>query len=146
MEKTELRSTMIARRKNYYGKKDASDRITKHVIQRTEWKNAKRICIYQSLPTEVDTRMLIAIAKKQKKTICFPPTSDVDLFIVPGVAFDRKGNRLGRGSGYYDRLLTGIGVPKIGLAYSFQIVAEVPHSSYDVPMTMVITEEETLCR
>lgn len=66
--------------------------------------------------------------------------SSVDLFIVPGVAFDRKGNRMGRGHGYYDKLLTGVTVPKIGLAYECQVVAEVPHTSYDVPMTALVTE------
>jgi 5-formyltetrahydrofolate cyclo-ligase len=48
---------------------------------------------------------------------------------------------LGHGKGYYDRLLSGIDAPKIGLAYTMQMVAEVPHTSYDVPMTMVVTEK-----
>lgn len=65
----------------------------------------------------------------------------IDLFIVPGVAFDREGYRLGHGKGYYDRLLAGIDAPKIGLAYSFQIVAQLPRSSYDVPMTLVVSEK-----
>jgi 5-formyltetrahydrofolate cyclo-ligase len=67
--------------------------------------------------------------------------STVDLFIVPGVAFDRQGYRLGHGKGYYDRLLAGIDAPKIGLAYEYQLVAQLPRSSYDVPMTMVVTEK-----
>ncbi len=66
---------------------------------------------------------------------------DVDLFIVPGLAFDRQGNRLGSGKGFYDRLLSGLQGIKIGLAYRVQVVAQVPHSSYDVPMDMVVTEK-----
>jgi 5-formyltetrahydrofolate cyclo-ligase len=66
-------------------------------------------------------------------------TQQVHLFIVPGVAFDNKGRRLGRGLGYYDKLLTGVTAPRIGLAYPDQIVAEVPYSPYDIPMTAVVT-------
>lgn len=76
-----------------------------------------------------------------KKSTPIVKTASVDLFIVPGVAFDQNGNRMGHGKGYYDRLLAGIDAPKIGLAYSFQIVAQLPRSSYDVPMTMVVTEK-----
>ncbi|HUD18962.1 MAG TPA: 5-formyltetrahydrofolate cyclo-ligase [Patescibacteria group bacterium] len=72
------------------------------------------------------------------------PISTIDLFIVPGIAFDRQGNRLGRGRGYYDRLLRDIAVPKIGLAYDFQVIAEVPHSSYDVRVTAIVTELKTI--
>jgi len=81
---------------------------------------------------------------KKSKRIVDP--ASVDLFIVPGIAFDWDGYRLGRGKGYYDRLLTGIDAPKTGLAYAVQMVAQVPHTSYDVPMTMVVTEEEIICR
>ena len=76
-----------------------------------------------------------------KKSLPLVDPASVDLFIIPGVAFDWNGNRLGRGKGYYDRLLTHITVPKIGLGYAFQMVAQVPHTSYDVPMNVVITEE-----
>lgn len=82
------------------------------------------------------------ILEPKKKTAIIDPKS-IDLYIVPGIAFDRNGYRLGHGKGYYDRLLAGINVPKIGLAYSVQVVAELPRSSYDVPMTMVVTEEAT---
>lgn len=75
------------------------------------------------------------------------PLENIDLFIVPGLAFDRHGYRLGWGKGYYDKLLANSTAPKIGLAYDVQVIAEVPHTSYDVPMTMVVTEkEEIICR
>jgi len=65
---------------------------------------------------------------------------DLNLVIVPGVAFDIKGNRLGRGKGYYDRFLKAL--PKdaatIGLAFDFQIVNDLPHSSEDSPVKKVI--------
>lgn len=66
----------------------------------------------------------------------------IDLIVTPGVAFDRDGYRLGWGKGYYDRFLEGTGkTPKIGLAYDFQIVPQLPRDSYDIPMDMVVTEK-----
>jgi len=86
------------------------------------------------------TRGVYRILEPKKSTSVVDPKS-VDLFIVPGIVFDRDGYRLGWGKGYYDRLLTGISAPKIGLAYACQVIAELPRSSYDVPMTMVVTEK-----
>ncbi|OGX27211.1 MAG: 5-formyltetrahydrofolate cyclo-ligase [Omnitrophica WOR_2 bacterium RIFCSPHIGHO2_01_FULL_48_9] len=65
----------------------------------------------------------------------------LDLVIVPGVAFDKKNYRLGRGHGYYDRFLSRLpaGVPTIGLAYDFQIVDRLPHlHEHDLPVSRVI--------
>jgi len=66
----------------------------------------------------------------------------LDLVIVPGVAFDRKGGRLGRGLGYFDRFLEKIPVriPRVGLAFKFQVVKQLPRQSHDQPMTRIITE------
>ena len=68
--------------------------------------------------------------------------SDVDLFIVPGVAFDRQGGRLGYGRGYYDRLLALArpGAAAVGLAFEAQLVERVPAAAHDVPMDAVVTE------
>jgi 5-formyltetrahydrofolate cyclo-ligase len=67
--------------------------------------------------------------------------ADIDLVIVPGVAFDSKCNRLGRGKGYYDRFLKTLpkDTPSIGLAFDFQIVENLPHSSLDLPVKKIIT-------
>lgn len=65
----------------------------------------------------------------------------LDLIVVPGVAFDRGGNRLGMGAGYYDRFLPQ--APRAGLlgvAWQFQIVEEVPRGEYDVAMHQLLTE------
>lgn len=67
----------------------------------------------------------------------------IDLIIVPGVAFDRKNNRLGRGKGYYDRLLSELQVPKIGLCFDFQLFDEIPSEPFDRKMNQVISEHET---
>lgn len=69
----------------------------------------------------------------------------LDLIIVPGVAFDRKGNRIGMGKGYYDRFLAGQkGVPRVALAYSEQVLDRVPKEPYDEGVDWIITEDELI--
>lgn len=65
---------------------------------------------------------------------------EIELIIVPAVAFDRKRNRLGRGKGFYDRLLKLTRATKIGIGYNFQIVDEIPVEEHDIPMDFVITQ------
>lgn len=70
------------------------------------------------------------------------PWSDydaIDLIIIPGVAFDERGNRLGRGKGYYDRLLPRLdSAYKIGVAYQWQRIDHLPHEPHDIPADEVI--------
>ncbi len=64
---------------------------------------------------------------------------DIDLVIVPGVAFDRKGHRIGRGRGYYDRFLRKIPQAyKIGVAFDFQLVDSVPVDENDLSMNEIL--------
>ena len=65
---------------------------------------------------------------------------------VPGVAFDCNGNRLGRGTGWYDRLLGGLDarVPRIALAYEFQLLEEVPVEPGDLPVHAIVTEKRVI--
>lgn len=66
-----------------------------------------------------------------------------DLVVVPGMAFDPAGRRLGKGTGYYDRFLAEIAgrAETVGLAFSWQLVPEVPVESWDVPVDVVVTDE-----
>ncbi|MDO4736658.1 MAG: 5-formyltetrahydrofolate cyclo-ligase [Bacteroidia bacterium] len=64
----------------------------------------------------------------------------IDLAIVPGVAFDSNCNRMGRGKGYYDRLLLQMQCAKIGIGFHFQIVDKVPTDNNDIKMDLVITD------
>ena len=69
----------------------------------------------------------------------FTDYSSIDLIAVPGVAFDNNGNRLGRGKGYYDRLIPHIpSAYKIGICFPFQIVEEVPAEPFDIRMDEII--------
>lgn len=71
--------------------------------------------------------------------------TEVDLFIVPALAFDRCGSRVGFGKGYYDKLLSGTVATKIGLAYDFQMVDEIPCEKFDIKMDYVLTDKEIIC-
>ncbi|MCM1292765.1 MAG: 5-formyltetrahydrofolate cyclo-ligase [Bacteroides sp.] len=64
----------------------------------------------------------------------------IEMVIVPGVAYDHNGNRVGRGKGYYDRLLRLTKALRIGVGYDFQIVDEISTEQHDVPVDIVITE------
>ena len=66
---------------------------------------------------------------------------DIELMVIPAVAFDRKGNRLGRGKGFYDRLLSTSKATKIGVGYEFQLFDDLPSEPHDVAMDMVITKK-----
>ena len=83
--------------------------------------------------------------------ICIPPGNDIlervgqrAIVLTPGVGFDRFGHRLGRGRGYYDRAFGGIlaGAIRIGLAYDFQLVPQVPTDTQDALLDYIITETQ----
>ena len=72
--------------------------------------------------------------------------SAIDVFLVPGVAFDLRGHRLGYGKGFFDGFFSGhkIKVPRIGLAFDFQVVDELPFEPHDEKMDFVVTEKRVL--
>ena len=74
----------------------------------------------------------------------FTDYSQIDMMLVPGMAFDTSGHRLGRGRGYYDRFLSSLFtyhfslITSIGVCFDFQKVSEVPTDEYDIPVDEVI--------
>lgn len=66
----------------------------------------------------------------------------VDVWLVPGLAFEKRGHRLGRGKGYFDALLHGARGIKIALAYEFQLLKEVPVEDHDVTVDFIVTENQ----
>jgi 5-formyltetrahydrofolate cyclo-ligase len=72
------------------------------------------------------------------------PSIVPDAWLVPGLAFDANGNRLGRGRGYFDTLLRGACGTKIGLAHDFQVLDEVPTEPQDVGVDFIITESRVV--
>lgn len=150
----------------------SSNKIFADIESLPEFKPAKSILVYWSLPDEVQTHSFIGKWYTSKNILlplvvendlelrvfsgmdCLearPPfgilepvngalasISEVEMVIVPGVAFDLNGNRMGRGKGYYDRLLKQKNIYKVGVCFSFQLVNEVPTNNDDVKMNKII--------
>ena len=71
---------------------------------------------------------------------------EIDVVVVPAVAFDRRGYRVGYGGGYYDRFLAGMGprAIKIGIAFSCQLIPEAPEENHDIAVDVIVTDEEII--
>ncbi|SEF90380.1 5-formyltetrahydrofolate cyclo-ligase [Caloramator fervidus] len=80
----------------------------------------------------------------EPKTFEVIDKNDIDIVIVPGVAFSKDGFRLGYGAGYYDRFLCDYKGLKIGICYSFQLLDDVFQQEHDVIMNCIITEEQII--
>ena len=111
-----------------------------------KWRNEKKIILPtvvgdDIIPVELtkDTDFAIGdfnILEPQNEAY----TGTYDLIVVPGMAFDKNGNRLGRGKGYYDRFLCKhLEVKRIGICFDFQFVDEVPTEDNDIKMHEVLT-------
>lgn len=71
--------------------------------------------------------------------------SSIDVVGVPGVAFDRRGRRIGYGGGFYDRFLRGLPAFTVGLVFGLQVLDEdLPAGRFDLPVDAIVTEEETI--
>lgn len=115
------------------------------------WSHGKRICVpaYNEDKGRYEMRW---IRPEDKTTpghwlIHEPQTNDsaglmdVDLLVVPALAYDRQGGRLGHGGGHFDRILGSWSGLKIGVAFDFQVFDRVPMGSQDIPVDMVVTEK-----
>ena len=119
-----------------------------------KWKNEKKFY----LPTVVDDEIKFSLfhVKTEYRTskigVSEPISKNylsdyklVDLIIVPGVAFDRKCNRMGRGKGYYDRFLSQHrDMFKIGICFEFQLFDDIPNNQDDVKMDMLVSENDLI--
>jgi 5-formyltetrahydrofolate cyclo-ligase len=75
-----------------------------------------------------------------------PEADLLDVVVVPALQIDGRGHRIGYGAGFYDRALPRFAPPAVtvGVAFSFQLIAEVPITEGDVPLTLVVTDEQVL--
>lgn len=89
------------------------------------------------------------LLEPKKETLRAISSNEIDLILVPGLAFTKSGHRLGHGGGYYDRFLSSLtrDVPSIALAYELQLVDHLPVEDFDLPMKYIMTEKEFIkCR
>jgi 5-formyltetrahydrofolate cyclo-ligase len=150
-----------------------SDRIFMQVESMPQFKAAKFVLAYWSLPDEVNTHDFVLRWISTKKVVlpivvgdvlelrefsglnalvpgslfgiqephtgALVEPSTIDFAIIPGIAFDTNGNRLGRGKGYYDKILTQTNAFKVAVGFDFQIVSKVPVLPFDIPVDVVIS-------
>ncbi len=69
------------------------------------------------------------------------PSQNLEGFLVPGLAFSKKGERIGRGKGFYDRTLKNVPGLKVGVCYSYQLFNEIPVEDHDVKMDVVVSDQ-----
>ena len=123
-------------------------------IIRKAWDEGKQIVIPKCLPKErkMDFRQLerfdqlesvySGLLEPIESKTNLVELNDIDLLIVPGIAFDSAGFRMGFGGGYYDRFLQSFKGNTVSLAFSDQIVSNLPKEDHDIPVEKVITDEE----
>ena len=89
---------------------------------------------------------IFGILEPKKNKIKKIEINKLDLVIVPGIAFDKNGHRIGYGYGYYDKFLGKLNknAIKIGLCFEFQIVDKIPQEKHDVPMDFIVTEKRVV--
>ena len=148
---------------------ERSKSICNFVLESEEFKSAGTVGAYFAAGSEVRTDMIIkagkqlALPRVEGEKIAFynvsnlhdlvqgrfgimepaapaSPARKIDLLVVPGIAFDKKGYRLGYGKGYYDRFLSKSKPFAIGLAYSFQLLETLPHDVHDKKLDAIATE------
>lgn len=118
-------------------------------------KQQKKVCVPKVISLDEGMKAVLITDLKQLKEnsmgILEPEADDesipenIDLVIMPGLAFDLKGGRLGYGGGFYDRFMQKIGgkVSHIALSYEFQILDNIPMGEFDIPVDGIITEKRT---
>ena len=178
-KKAPLRRELLARRDALPGREERSRAIQRQVLALPEYRRARRLLLYLSQGSEVDTWPLLDRALAQGRAVYAPRCLDGQgnmafyrvfsredlapgrfglweplqercplltewegaLCLLPGIAFDREGFRLGYGKGYYDRFLSSYQGVKIGICYHKCIAYHLPKGRYDVPVDFLVTEK-----
>ena len=133
-------------------RQEYSDEICERVLEMSEWAGAKNVVLFLPLPSEpIITPLKLDCEARKISSVNVPQSarseSDlhlpdaIDLILVPGVAFSKDHHRLGRGGGFFDRLLAGRAANafKLGICFSFQVFDTIPTEGHDIVMNAVVT-------
>ncbi len=130
--------------------------VTARVVTLPAFAAARHVVLYRAIGNELDPAAIGESARVAGKQVHYPGEApgfggslpvdaEAVLFVVPGLAFDPRGARLGRGRGWYDRALDAHrGGVRLGLGFDFQVVAALPEAPWDVRMHAVVTESRLL--
>lgn len=114
-----------------------------------EWYNKKKIilpCVKGDLLELREFQGINTMKKGENYGILepvgeiFSDYNNIDIILVPGVAFDIDNNRMGRGKAYYDKLLKNLDSYKVGICFDFQLLRTVPTDKYDIKMDIVVSD------
>jgi 5-formyltetrahydrofolate cyclo-ligase len=130
-----------------------SEEVCDRILQMRQWQEAESVLLFSPLPSEpiiaplkldCDARKVpeILIPQSPRNELHLP--DQLDLILVPGLAFSKDRHRLGRGGGFFDRLLAGRAANafKLGICFSFQLLDHVPTEAHDVLMDAIATERQ----
>jgi 5-formyltetrahydrofolate cyclo-ligase len=129
-----------------------SEEICERILEMTPWQEARNAVLFVPLPSEpiitplkldCDARKIPEVIIPQNPKFELQIPDQIDLILVPGLAFSKDRHRLGRGGGFFDRLLAGRAANafKLGLCFSFQLLEAVPTDGHDIVMDAVVTDE-----
>lgn len=125
--------------------------VNTHAIIDTGWKEGKQIVVPKCFPEKKQMKFFQIksfdevedsfYSLKEPITTITPLVrkEHIDLLIVPGLVYDKRGYRIGFGGGYYDRYLANYKNKTLSLAFHFQVIEEVPYELYDIPVEKIIT-------
>jgi 5-formyltetrahydrofolate cyclo-ligase len=133
-------------------RQDYSDEICERVLEMAEWAEAQKIVLFSPLPSEpIITPLKLDCEARKVSSVTIPqnPRTEldlhlpdtIDLILVPGIAFSKDRYRLGRGGGFFDRLLAGPAAKayKLGICFAFQVLDGIPTERHDIAMDAVVT-------
>ena len=154
-QKTAIRAAMLAQLRAMPPEERTarSQIICRRIVESPAWISAERVLLFSPIRTEPDIAPVGSAASDTGKRISIMPTSlrtesqlelpfIPDLVLVPGLAFTRAGQRLGRGGGFYDRLLTGRAKNsyKLGICFAWQLLETIPTEAHDAVLDAVISD------
>lgn len=152
--KAALRNEMRHRLRELTGedREAYSEEICERVLEMEQWVDARNIILFVPLPSEPIIAPLALDCKVRKVSCATVPQSpkteadlhlpdSIDLILVPGLAFSKDRHRLGRGGGFFDKLLSGPAKDafKVGICFSFQAIEDIPNEAHDAVMDAVVT-------
>ena len=143
----QLREMTVEERQEY------SDEICERVLEMSQWAEARNVILFSPLPGE-PIILPLKLDCEARKVLCanIPQSARsesglnlpdaIDLVLVPGVAFSKDRHRLGRGGGFFDRLLAGRAANafKLGICFSFQLLETIPTEPHDIVMNAIVSD------
>ncbi|MEP6603354.1 MAG: 5-formyltetrahydrofolate cyclo-ligase [Spartobacteria bacterium] len=131
-----------------------SEEICERVLEMEQWAGAQSVILFAPLPSEplidplkldCDVRKIacVTLSHNARSETDFHLPETIDLVLIPGLAFSQDRHRLGRGGGFFDRLLAGPAKDafKLGICFSFQLLDEVPTEAHDILMDAVVSDQ-----